>query len=207
MAVALIAAALADPAVESVSNTGIFGGHYADNNHLGVVPTLLVGVLLVLEIAALRCLDVVRRSTNGSREWLVDVARGISERSPAQDLPYVFGLQLAALFLLESIEQLAVGGQLLGGAAWLGGPILFSLLLHALVGAGCTFALGSFMRALVRTFASFVRTAIRFIWLAIARATGGGFRFGGRQASCLRAQSPHVRQVGGRAPPLLPIPA
>jgi hypothetical protein len=205
MAVALIAAALADPVVESVSNTGIFGGHYADNNHLGVIPTLLVGVMLVLEIIALRCLEVLRHSRNGSRDWLVDVARGISKRSPAQDLPYVLGMQLAALFLLESIEQLAVGGKLLGGTAWLGGPLLFSLLLHALVGAGCTFALGSLIRAIVRTFASLVRTAIRFIWLAIARATGGGSRFAGRETPCLRAQSPHVRQIGGRAPPLLQI--
>ena len=41
LAVAILAAGLGDPVVELVSNTGIVGGNYADDNHLGVVPTLL----------------------------------------------------------------------------------------------------------------------------------------------------------------------
>ncbi len=200
-AVALIAAAVADPVVESIANSGILGGRYEDNNHLFVTPVLLIGGAFILRVLTLRCLDVWR-STSGSRNWLVDVAKEFSERSTLQDLPYVFGMQLAALFLMESAEQLAVGGRLLGGTAWLGGPILFSLLAHAMVGAVCLCALESFLRALLRTFASFVRSVIEFIWLAISRADGG-IRFGRREAPNLLAQSVHVHQVGGRAPPLL----
>jgi hypothetical protein len=205
IAAALIAAALADPVVESVSNTGILGGRYADNDHLGVMPTLLVGLLLVLEILALRFLEVLRQSRQAQRsgDALVDIAGRFATRSAAQDLPYVFAMQLAALFVLESGEQLAAGGKLLGGTAWLGGPVIFSLIVHGLVGTGCTFALGALMRVVVRTFASIVLTAIHFIWLAIEPANDSAFNLPRRDTACPRAQNPHVRQIGGRAPPLL----
>lgn len=206
VAAAIIAAAIADPVVESVSNTGIFGGGFADDNHLGVVPTLLVGALLVLNILALRFSEICRRSAAGSGDRLIDIARGFASRSSARDLPCVFVMQLIALFALESAEQFATGGRLLGGTEWLGGPVFFSLTVHALIGAGCTFALGAFMRAIVGAFAAIVRTALRFIWLAISRATGGDFDLD-RNTLFPRAQAPHVRQIGGRAPPLLPIPA
>ncbi len=92
--------ALADPVVGSVSNSGILGGRYSDNNHFGVVPTLLVGLTLVLAMLAQRFASII-------------------------------AMQLAALFALESLEQLAAGGRLLGGTAWLGGPVAFSLSVHA----------------------------------------------------------------------------
>jgi len=207
IAVALIAAAFADAVVESISNTGVLGGRYDDNNHLGIVPTLLGGVLLVLGMLVLRFLEIWRRWTNGSQGSFIDAARELTPRSLVQYLPYVFALQLTALFVLESVEQLAVGGKLLGGTEWLGGPIIFSLLTHALIGACCTFALGASIRALARTFALIVRTAIRFIWLAIANATGGKSYLDPRDALCPRAQAPRVCQIGGRAPPLLQTPA
>jgi hypothetical protein len=203
LAVALIAAAIADPVVESISNTGVFGGHYADDNHTGVIPTLLGGLLLVLEIVAARCISVLRRSPKGSRAWFVDVARGISSGSGAHDLPYAFGLQLAALFLLESSEQLLVGGKLLGGTAWLGGPIVFSLLTHALIGAGCFVALRRVLRALVTAFASLVGAALEFILLARSLAEPRALARRCDAQIPRRAQAPHVRQIGGRAPPLL----
>ena len=207
MAVALVAAALADPMVETVANTGIFGGHYADNNHVGVIPALLVGAVLACEIVIMRCLRLLEPSRTTERTRLIAVARSVSTLDGLRDLPFVFAMQIFALFLLESAEQLVLGGKLLGGTSWLGGPIAFSLLAHAVVGATCTFALGACARAVVRAFASFVYSAIRYIWLAMARATGGSFRFGVRNAFRARAQSPHVRQIGGRAPPLLFVPA
>jgi hypothetical protein len=205
VAVAFIASALADPVVESVSNTGIFGGHYADNNHIGIIPALLVGLVLVLEVLTLRFMDLWRHAANGSRGRRVDDAKDFAAAPVARDIPAVLVMQLAALFLLESAEQVALGGRLLGGTAWLGGPILFSLLTHALIGAGCIFVLGVFMRAMTRTFASIVRSAIRFIWLAIAGTTGE-FNRDRRDTPGPRAQAPHVRQIGGRAPPLLRTP-
>jgi hypothetical protein len=203
LAVALIAAALADPVVESISNTGVLGGHFADDNHTGVIPTLLGGLLFVLEIAAMRCVNILRRSPKGSREWFVDVARGISTGSGVRDLPFAFGLQLAALFLLESSEQLLVGGKLLGGTAWLGGPIVFSLLTHALIGAGCFLTLRRALRALVTAFASLVGIALDFILLVRSLAEPGALARRCDAPPSRRAQAPHVRQIGGRAPPLL----
>jgi hypothetical protein len=205
-AVAFIAAGFGDPVVESVSNTGIFG-HYVDNNHLGVVPTLLAGAVVIAEVLLLRFVEAWRRSTNRSRGSLVDIARGFGSRSVARDFPLIFALQLLSVFVLENGEQLVAGGKLLGGTVWLGGPILFSLIAHAIVGGLCTFSLDACMRAIVRAFASLVQTAVRFIWLAVARARVVPFRLDRRASWFLRAQAPHVREIGGRAPPLLQTPA
>ncbi len=203
LAVALIAAAVADPVVESIANTGILGGHFADDNHTSVIPTLLGGLLLVLEIVAVRCIDMLRRAPNRSRVRFADIARGIGTRSTARDLPCLFAMQLAVLFLMESTEQLVVGGTLLGGTAWLGGPVLFSLAMHALIGAGSLFAMQRIVRAVVKALASLVGIAIEFILLA--RNLGESWLTFRRrdEPACLRAQAPHVRQIGGRAPPLL----
>jgi hypothetical protein len=116
-------------------------------------------------------------------------------------------LQLCALFALENAEQLLAGGTLQLGTAWLGGPIVFSLLMHALFGAGCTFLLGAGMRAILRAFASIVLAVIRFTWLAIVRSANAGLHLDRRSAVCRRTQAPHVCHIGGRAPPLLATPA
>jgi hypothetical protein len=203
-AVAFVAAGLGDPVVESVSNTGIFG-QYVDNNHLGVVPTLLAGAVVIAEVLVLRFLEAWRRSTD-SRGSLIHIARDFGSRSVARDFPLIFALQLLSLFAMESGEQLVAGGKLLGGTAWLGGPILFSLIAHAIIGGLCTFALDACMRAIVQAFASLVQTAVRFIWLAVARACADPFRLDLRAIWFARAQAPHVREIGGRAPPLLQTP-
>ena len=87
IATALIAAALADPVVESVSNTGLSGSGYADK--------------LTTSAFCRRCLsepssywesppcaaspDVWRREMGTARHWFGDVARDLSTRSPAKD--------------------------------------------------------------------------------------------------------------------------
>jgi hypothetical protein len=207
IAAALVAAALADPFVESLSNAGAFGGAYADNNHLCVLPALFAGSALTLVIAAMRCGDVWRSRTNGSGDWFRGTARDIARRSPWRDVPFVFAVQLLLLFLMESTEQMLAGGKLLGGIAWLGGPMFFSLLAHALIGICSLFVLRASMRTIERTFASLVRAALGLLWILSARRPGGTFRYFRSVAPGLRAQSPHARQIGGRAPPLLPTPA
>lgn len=205
MAAALIAAALADPIVETIANTGMLGGQYADTNHVGIIPTLVVGGVLVLELLVFYFVETWRSldAARGHGGDLLDIAKGLAAGSFRRDFPSVLAMQLTALFVMESTEQLALGGKLLGGTAWLGGPIPFSLIVHAFVGACCILVLGAFMRAVVRIFTSIVRTAIAFIWLAITHAARAVTRFADRELICLRAQSPHARQIGGRAPPLL----
>ncbi len=200
---ALIAAALGDPLVETVSNTGIFGTHYSDTNHLSVVPTLVAGLLLLLVIIGLRCVEMCKDSAGGRNDWLVDVATAVSTRSPAQDFPCVFGMQLGALFVMESTEQVLLGGKLLGGTIWLGGPVAFSLLSHAFIGAGCILLLKWFVRMMLATFASLVGIALELILNTRTYGPLGALLRRSHELECYRAQAPHVRQIGERAPPLL----
>ena len=183
-AAALIAAAVGDVTVESLANTGIFGNGYSDHNQLTVVPTLIAGVLLALELLAVRVFGSLCRGTRGG-DWLVDAASTFG-RLGLGDVCFGVALQLAALFAMESTEQLVAGQGLLGGVVWLGAPVAISLAIHALIGAGCTLLLAYAMRALVVA-AKPLRT--------LAYAARG-------VTLVTRAQAPHVRQIGGRAPPL-----
>ena len=202
LAVALVAAALGDAVVESISNSGVFGRGYADDVHAGVVPTLVAGGLIALEFARRRCMEIVRRGDARRRsDWILDLARRYSPGSPGRDLAFVFCLQLLTLFAMETAEQLAFGGKLLGGTAWLGGPIAFSLIAHALICVGCTFALAWFARTTLATVALFVRSALEFIVLAIARATAHLLAGRSERVAHRRMQDPHARQSGDRAPP------
>jgi hypothetical protein len=208
LAVALVAAAAGDALVETISNTGIFGRGFDDNNHLSVIPALVAGLLLWFTITAARSFSLFRRgSTLGRGDWLIESATNLARESPLRDMPLVLGLQLLSLFAMESIEQLAFGGRLLGGTVWLGGPIAFSLITHAILGAGCTLLLAALVRAILATVASLVRDAIDAILFSLSR--DGGRTFVKRDADEVlpRAQAPHLRQFGGRAPPALPLAA
>jgi hypothetical protein len=207
IAVALIAAALSDALVEGISNTGIFGSAYFDGNQQNVVPTLIAGILLSLEIAAFRALDAYRQAMRCRRGCLPEIASAISGRSSAHYVPSVLVLQFAALFAMESGEQLFAGGRLLGGTAWLGGPVLFSLSMHALIGAACTFILGWIVRKIAATCTSLLRIAIEFVLVAAKRGIGAAFVRCSYEAPYLPVQSAHVRHIGGRAPPALSTPA
>jgi hypothetical protein len=204
MAAALIAAALGDSIVESLSNAGIFGGSYHDDDHVSVLPTLLLGAIVVLEIVTARCFDLLRARPAGSRGWIVDLAANVSTRKPLRDFPLVFALQMAALFAMESSEQLLAVGKLLGGTAWLGGPVLASLVTHALIGWSALLLLRHVMRALLALLVSFARVAIDFISLARTREAS---IFICRHDEPRRnlARSARARHIGGRAPPLLPV--
>ncbi len=207
LAVAILAAALADPLVETVANTGILGGGYADNNHTSVIPALVAGAVLALEVTLLRALGTCGLLGPGRRNWIAELATRACPRSFARDLPLVLLLQLVALFLMESIEQLAFGGRLSGGTAWLGGPVLFSLCVHALIGAGCLYVVGRLARVLLRTFCSLIAFAVDCILVTRARSSAEVFRRRRREPSPVLAQALPARHAGGRAPPLLLTPA
>jgi hypothetical protein len=202
IAVALIAAALGDPLVETIANTGLFGHGYADNNHLSVVPTLIAGALLAFALIWRRCLELLHRPVE-HRDWLVEIATRISARSPLQDLPYVLILQFGALYVMESSEQILSGGSLLSGTAWFGGPIWFSVLTHVLLGTACTVLVARAMRSIVKRCATLIRIALEFLLDAFSRQGTGAFARHGHNARPFRLQNVHVHQLGERAPPLL----
>jgi hypothetical protein len=190
MAVALVAAAITDPLVETIANTGVLGRGYADNDHSSVIPALIAGGILVLLVI-------------GGRTWALAIARRITERSPLHDLPFVLILQFMALFGMESAEQLLDGGRLLGGTVWLGGPAWFSIVTHIVIGVACTLLIARSMRAIARRCAAIVSIAIELI--LCARTYGSAPLFARRRHHGTRryAQAIHVRQTGERAPPLL----
>ncbi len=189
-AVALLAAAIGDPLVETIANTGVFGSGYADNDHSSVLPTLIVGAILALLVF-------------GARAWALALARRVSERSPLGDLPYVVVLQFLALFLMESTEQFFAGGHLLGGSAWLGGPIWFSLCTHIIIGVASTLLIARGMRAIVHRAAALVSIALDLILCARRRGCDVLFAKRRRQSTRCYAQRIDVRRLGERAPPLL----
>ena len=204
VAVALVAAALGDAVAEGVSNTGVFGAGYFDHDHLSVVPTLLAGLALVAEIAVLRLVALLRGAAPEPRPSRpLDVAARLATRSPLRDLPLVFVLQLAALFAMQNAEQLAAGGPLVGGLSWLGGPVVFALLVQAAAGASCAVLLAALARTILAAGTSLIRIVLE---LVVRLAEGGAPPCSSRldHLAPARAQAPHVRQIGGRAPPRLP---
>jgi hypothetical protein len=207
LAVALVAAAAGDALVETISNSGIIGSGYNDNNHLSVIPALVAGVLLALMVVSARTFSLFRRGSALRHDWLIESATHLARESPLRDIPLVLALQLAALFAMESIEQLAFGGRLLGGTVWLGGPIALSLVMHAILGSACTLLLAALVRAILATVASLVRDAIDAILFSLARDGRRTFVKRDADAALLRAQAPHLRQLGGRAPPAPPLAA
>jgi hypothetical protein len=133
-AVAMIAAAIADPLVESASNAGWFGpGNFTDHSTWDVVPVLLVGMLFV----ALHLWSRVRTTliaTGRAPDW-PRLAIDALGSNVIRLLPLIYAAQVAILFLMETIEQQVVYGRLLGGMIWLGGPIAISLATHAAITA------------------------------------------------------------------------
>jgi len=187
---AVIAAAIADPVVELASNAGWFGpGHFTDRSNLDVVPSLLMGVgLLALYLVTKAGSLVADRS----------LARGILRKLPA-----IFALQILALFIMETLEQLGVYGHLLGPAIWLGGPLPASLTIHAAFCIMVTYAIARSARGLAVTTLRVIRL-IRAIgtFAVVAVALAASYR---PQAVCFNELLRALRRVGERAPPREPV--
>ncbi|MDH2909822.1 MAG: hypothetical protein HKL92_05925 [Candidatus Eremiobacteraeota bacterium] len=188
--VAVLAAALADPCLEFASNAGWFGaGRFTDRSMADVLPTLLVGLFFLV----VQLLLILRRACTRPR---LDEAL----RQPlAALLPSIFMLQLALLFVIESIEQRAVDGHFLGGALWLGAPIPIALAIHALFATGTAFLVATTLREFTRR-APALAAAVRLrreIRSARATSTRRSFAAPFATLSDLVCGS-----VGERAPPM-----
>lgn len=189
-AVAMIAAAVADPSVEALSNAGTFGrGVFTDHSNLDVLPAIAVGAVCVAAYFALRVRrELVRASGEAVRDGVAAL------------LPTTFAGQLGVLAAMETIEQLVVYGHPLGGTIWLGGPVLFSLLAHALACVLVAFALSALLQSGAR---SAVRT-IRLIRALLERALHGPapLRVRARETPRLLRLSPTCNACALRAPPV-----
>lgn len=183
-----MAAAIADPIVEFASNAGWFGpGNFTDRSNLDVFPALAAGLLLLV-------LYLVRAAP-------ALLAGEIRSSGIVARLPLIFATQIAVLFAMESAEQLAVHGAILGPTIWLGGPLFISLGFHAAVCVALTSWLSRSSPRLAAT-ALRVIALIKAIGTLAAHAPGAPApqRFGER---CVARRAPVVGPAGERAPPLL----
>lgn len=140
VAAAITAASVTDPIVEALSNSGVFGsGRLTDHSSLDVIPAAILAALICAAVVISRARD----------SWMSRWAPHVGARSLPQMLPAIFAMQMAALFGMETLEQIVVSGHPLGGALWLGGPVLVSLLLHAAACVLTTFGLARLLRAAV----------------------------------------------------------
>ena len=189
-AVAVLAAAVADPCIEALSNAGVFGsGQFTDRSNLDVIPALIVGALLLATYFVLRVRrELLLSSIDAVREGVVSL------------LPATFAVQLGALCAMETIEQIAVYGHRLGGTVWLGGPVIFSLLAHAFACVGIAYALAAALRIGARKTAR----AIRLIRALLERALHGPAPLATRVREPVRIlrRLPVLSPTGNRAPPV-----
>ena len=192
--VAVTAAALGDPLVEFASNAGAFGaGTFTDHSYLDVLPAFGVATAFVLVQSLARVRSIFSKRLRAAGDAL-------TLRRALALLPAAFALQIAVLFGMETLEQLAVYGHVLGGSVWLGGPVAISLAVHA---ACC--ALGTLL--VVRSLRAVTRSVLRLVIFlrAFTRVQAQGetpalhARAGGTTS---KQPEPLVCRIGERAPPL-----
>lgn len=154
LVVAVAAAAIADPLIETASNAGWFGsGNYTDHSNADVGPAFALSVVFLGLYFASRIRRMPARAVTGSAVWRL--------------LPFIFAAQLLTLFVMESCEQYAVVGHLLGPAVWLGAPIAVSLCAHALCCVLATFAASRFLEILYGK----TLELVRLVCAIVVRAT------------------------------------
>jgi hypothetical protein len=188
MALAVIAAAIADPLVEFVSNAGWFGrGSLTDHSNLDVVPALLAGLaLLALHVA-------------GKARAIL--AGRVFPRGIVRLLPAIFALQILTLYGMETGEQLVAWGHVLGHAVWLGAPLPISLAIHAATCIAVTLWVGRSARTLAATTLHVIRLIRAIAIFAVqAKEIVLSSRF---DAIYLKELAPVLCRIGERAPPLL----
>jgi hypothetical protein len=188
LAVAVIAAAVADPVVEFASNAGWFGpGSFTDRSYLDVFPALVAG-------AGILALYLIGRAP-------AVLAGTALPRRVVTLVPAIFALQIVALYVMETAEQLIVGGRTLGTAVWLGGPIVASLTIHAAFCLAATLWIARSARGLTVT-------TLRVIRLIKTTASFAAHAFEilrprPSDERCFRQLLRILCRIGERAPPLL----
>jgi hypothetical protein len=183
-----MAAAVADPIVEFASNAGWFGsGSFTDGSNLSVVPVLAAGAAMLL-------LYMVRKAR-------ALVAEGVCARGIAAGMPLIFALQLITLYAMETTEQVAVRGHVLGPTVWLGGPVLYSLAIHALCCLAVTLWMARSARRLAETTLRVMRLFETFARLAAGVPNTIVLRPYGERS--FNEYAPLFCRIGERAPPVL----
>ncbi|TAM73652.1 hypothetical protein EPN44_13245 [bacterium] len=202
LAAAVTAAAVVDPIMERLSNTGIFGpGTLTDRSNLDIVPAL--GAAAALSLVVL--IGLVRRTLAGASHvpgWLHISARAADDATLPRVLPAIYALQIATLFAMETVEQVIVAGHPLGGSIWLGGPPALSLLLHAVGCVAITVVLSRVLRWSAQTLLEIV-AIVRELVLATLGAPAPATAASAWRTTIRRPLEEIIERLTGRAPPYL----
>jgi len=202
LAVAVAAAAIADPLIEAASNAGWFGpGNYTDHSNLDVLPALCVAALLAGFHLFLRVRNRTQDGSESLSRWLRMSGDALAGQRLYSLLPKIFVAQLVALYCMETFEQVAVVGHPLGGTLWLGGPALVSLALHAIACLAITFIAREAMRCCAHTALRITRFIFRIL-TSVSRLPRT-IVFRRRSVVAFRAADPMTCPIGERAPPFL----
>ena len=197
--VAIAAAAVADPIVEHLSNTGVFGpGRFTDRSNLDVIPALTIASGVAILFVAILARRMLARNSYPP-EWLRRYAFDITADSVRRMLPTIFALQLVALFVMETIEQIVVAGHPFGGTLWLGGPLLVSIAAHFLSCVLSAWALYHGLRWSARAIVRAVRLVLQFLRQLIQAPLLRSRAYGLAPRS--KFIEPYLRALQGRAPP------
>jgi hypothetical protein len=133
VAVAAIAAALADLVIEGLANRGVFGhAGFTDGSNAVNGPAAVLGAIFLLRFLYLRVRCALRAGGNAAAASGPSL-RELTLGAIACRLGAIFVVQIIALWAMETIEQYAVFGHGFGGTIWLGGPVALSLAMHAVV--------------------------------------------------------------------------
>jgi hypothetical protein len=196
---AIAAAAVTDPSVEGLANRGAFGpGVFTDHSNIDVAPALIAGFLFALALIAGLVRRMLCRGVGRAPDWLRTPA--IVARTPLVRLvPGIFALQLLVLWSMETLEQIAVAGHPLAGTIWLGGPVLISLIFHAVGCLAVTWLLARTLRWSAQTIVAVVRFVRRLFYeRAPARAAR---RSRTVEVAAARFFEALLARLNGRAPP------
>jgi hypothetical protein len=200
-AIAVIAAAIADPLVEFASNAGWFGpGLFTDHSNLDVAPALIIGVLLLAAYLVLKARAALANGSGRDRDLWREAGHALGS-GVWRLMPAIFGLQMLTLYAMETAEQYAVWGHSLGPTIWLGGPLPVSLAVHAIICVAVAATIARWVRALTAT-------TLRFIRLIRALATfapqpAGSLASRRRDSISFRRPAPVLCRIGERAPPFV----
>ncbi len=190
---AVFAAVATHRCVDFLVAARLVRGFDHDYAHVAVGPVALAAIAM---FAALLWFAVADRD-----RWFVSLVRSIEATPFRRSFVIVIGLAVAALFGMESVEQLVSLGHLEGGLTWLGTSVPIALSIFCSFAAGAALAMHRGARALADAL-----DAVRaFAEIAIAqRARTRGAATFVRFAHFAAASHALVvvRVCGLRAPPL-----
>jgi len=202
-AAAVIAAAVADPIIEGLSNAGVFGpGRFTDHSNIDVIPALCIALGLLLILVALLARGLIKEGPYPPK-WVRSCAVFVGSRSLWNMLPSTYLMQMIALFGMETLEQIATAGHPLGAMVWLGGPVAASMIIHGISCVVFTWALSRIVVSSARTIARAVRQALELLRALLVNDAPAVAAY--HVAAC-RFIEPYLRALQGRAPPILSRP-